>query len=532
MLRRLHKDKNAPSAPLSPRHSPRQMSPRTSLSARHIERGHQLAASLQQNSSVYGHVHANSEVVSLLNENAALESKNQKLAQQIEDLENVHRRLWERGRHPASPTSKGLRTFATEAQQQLEHERQTAEAHRLEASENLREALQARSDAFVALAQLHEANQALEADKSALKEWHVNGASDMSRRMGELQSHLRQEQERCALLTRDLEHLNAARSTDVGRLLGEIEGVRREAGMQLERQHEECASLKAELDAAHFELADLSSTSAHEQAALRDGVRKQQVAVTDAREAAAGAQVVMNAQLARLTHELGRTQGENERLRVQLEEARDNYARLAQRGRETEERLTHEMGRLNAVVERLGGERAEDRKVMVERLETLSREKEETVGELSSRLQRTGREKDDEIKGLKAEIERMRRLQKKVFDGGGVKPGKERMHLYWESLKNANAREDAISWRTDHDDSPLSRQIALEHQLETQRLNLEGIHARNEERQRREEEEQRAYMREAGRSKAIGTCVSIEPVMPPPAGAMGGGGGGAALAWS
>ena len=125
MLRRLHKDKNAPSAPLSPRHSPRQMSPRTSLSARHIERGHQLAASLQQNSSVYGHVHANSEVVSLLNENAALESKNQKLAQQIEDLENVHRRLWERGRHPASPTSKGLRTFATEAQQQLErhHER-------------------------------------------------------------------------------------------------------------------------------------------------------------------------------------------------------------------------------------------------------------------------------------------------------------------------------------------------------------------------------------------------------------------------
>ena len=460
---------------------------------------------------MYGHVHANSEVLSLLKENSALEGKNQELLKQIEDLERVHRRLWERGRHPASPASKDLRTMALDTAKQLEHERQTAKVHRLEASENLREALQARSDAFVALSQLHEANQALEYEKSALKEWHVNGASDMSRKMSELQAHLSQEQERCAMLTRDLEHLDAIRSADVGNLLGEIEGVRREASLQLERQQEQCNAVRRDLDAAREELAELSSTSAQEQAALREEVRRQEAAVAEARDAAAGSQVVMNAQLSRLAHDLSERARENERLRVQLDESRENYSRLAQRSRETEERLTHEMHRLNAVVERLGGEKAEDRKVMVERLETLTREKQETVTELTSRMAKMEREKDEEIRLLKTEIERMRRLQKKVFDGGGVKPGRDRMHLYWESLKNANARENALSWRTEADDSPLSKQIALEHELETQRLHLESYSARNAERAALEEAEYQKQLRDNAHSKAVGTTVTIDP---------------------
>ena len=98
-----------------------------------------------------------------------------------------------------------------------------------------------------------------------------------------------------------------------------------------------------------------------------------------------------------------------------------------------------------------------------------------------------------------------------LFFGGGVKPGRDRMHLYWESLKNANARENALSWRTEADDSPLSKQIALEHELETQRLHLESYSARNAERAALEEAEYQKQLRDNAHSKAVGTTVTIDP---------------------
>ena len=153
-------------------------------------------------------------------------------------------------------------------------------------------------------------------------------------------------------------------------------------------------------------------------------------------------------------------------MRLALEESRDNYERLAAHTRATEEAMCKELARLNAVVERLGGEAAESRHEMLARIELLTTEREKTVSELTQRLADTELEMRTDKTRLTESLSKMRWLQQKAMDGGSVKTGRDRQHLYWESLKNSVTRDNPISWRTDKDDSQLSRVIAQEHKLE------------------------------------------------------------------
>ena len=127
--------------------------------------------------------------------------------------------------------------------------------------------------------------------------------------------------------------------------------------------------------------------------------------------------------------------------------------------------MSAELDRLNAVVERLGGEAAESRSVMLARIEALTEERERTVGDLQKRLTDAERSKAESSHELATATQKMRNLSLKALSAGTVKTGRDRQQLYWESMKNAHARPDAISWRTDKDESAMSRQIDLEHKL-------------------------------------------------------------------
>ena len=128
--------------------------------------------------------------------------------------------------------------------------------------------------------------------------------------------------------------------------------------------------------------------------------------------------------------------------------------------------MSAELARLNAVVERLGGEAAESRSVMLGRIEALTEERERTVGELQKKLEHAEREKVESKHQLSTATQKMRNLSLKALASGSAKPGRDRQQLYWESMKNSNARPDALSWRTDKDDSNMSRQVDLDHKLE------------------------------------------------------------------
>lgn len=186
---------------------------------------------------------------------------------------------------------------------------------------------------------------------------------------------------------------------------------------------------------------------------------------------AAGNAVVMNQQVTLLTAQLGTAREETERLKRELDEARDNFRRLSTQARDNESRLEGEAARLNAVVERLGGEAAESRSTMLGRIEALTTERERTVSDLAHKLAVVTADRDKTTKHLREVIDKLRWLQTKALSDGSVAPGRYRSMLYWESLKNAHADSkdesgrDAVSWRSDHDDSGLSRLIALEHQL-------------------------------------------------------------------
>jgi uncharacterized coiled-coil protein SlyX len=229
--------------------------------------------------------------------------------------------------------------------------------------------------------------------------------------------------------------------------------------------------LSSSLDASLSEAAALRATSEHEQATLREEVERQQALVVHSREMAAGNAVLMNGQVTTLTAQLNGAMCENERLKRELDEARSNFSVLGTRTRESESRLQVEQQRLNSVVERLGGEAAESRTVMLGRIEALTSEREKTVGNLSRQLAEVTADRDEKTKHLREVIDKLRWLQTKALADGSVPPGRHRSMLYWESLKSSSADvqeesgRDAVSWRTDHDDSGFSRLIALEHRL-------------------------------------------------------------------
>ena len=132
----------------------------------------------------------------------------------------------------------------------------------------------------------------------------------------------------------------------------------------------------------------------------------------------------------------------------------------------TEQKLVTEAKRLNGIVERLGGEAAESRSTMLSRIEDMTRERERIVGELSMKLQATEAERDTTASKLRETVDKLRWVQKKALEDGSVRPGRYRAYMYYETLKNAQAEEQATSWRTDGDTSALSAQIAVEHQTD------------------------------------------------------------------
>ena len=103
----------------------------------------------------------------------------------------------------------------------------------------------------------------------------------------------------------------------------------------------------------------------------------------------------------------------------------------------------------------------------------LANERERTVSSLTHQLAVVTKDRDETTKHLKEVIAKLRWLQGKALADGSVGAGRYRGMLYWESLKSAGADtkeeagRDAISWRSDHDDSGFPRLISLEHRLAT-----------------------------------------------------------------
>ena len=421
------------------------MGRRASLSPRHrkllLDENSQAetAVSLQTNVTVHGHVHKPEEVLCLLRANASLVAKQQELIAKVDELKHSIQLLWRRGRHAPTHAPSELRRWASDAQQQCAREREQAEDERRAASSSLDEALRARSDAFVAVQSLHEANLELERATSSMDEHHSCRASDMSRCMRDLAEQLQLEQMRRGGLTGELEHLQATRSADVGGLVGKLELLRAQTREELERGKAEIDDLRNDLDEARHQLVAFSSSSGHEHAVLRDAARRQAEAAAQSRQLTADAHLKTRARSERLSEELVHAQAEGRRLRSELDETRESYSNLADRTRATEEHMSKEMVRLNGVVARLGGEKAEDRSVLLARIEALTSERERQVGALVQSMEQSEARRSTESRQLKRELYIMRRLQLKCLDGGAVAPGRRRSILYDEARAEAQS---------------------------------------------------------------------------------------------
>jgi uncharacterized coiled-coil protein SlyX/ribosomal protein L35 len=368
----------------------------------------------------------------MLHMNAALEARNGKLLEQIADLETVIQRLWERGRQ-AAPSPRGLRAWATGKQEEARRERQEAEEARLVASQSLHTAMQAHTDVSVTMRQLQQANHALEAEKSAAREWHATDATDLSRRMADLSHQLTQERHRNEAMQRQVEYTEALRSSDVGRLLGEMQRLRDAHAAESATQLEESSRQAALVEEAREQMASLQAAGAMEASALQEEVGRQEALVSHARQSAANSSLTLNRQLTLMSERIRKLELENETLLSEAEGARAELAGLGAHARETEARLTSETMRLSAVVERLGGEAVESRTELMARLEQVSTEREATVSDLSRRLEFSEAERQKTTTQLRETVDKMRWLQSKaISDGGSLKPGPHRQALYWE----------------------------------------------------------------------------------------------------
>lgn len=235
------------------------------------------------------------------------------------------------------------------------------------------------------------------------------------------------------------------------------------------RNRNEEAALEAALETARSNTAALGEERAHAEHALRQEVARQEDLVVQSRELAAGQALQMRQRSGSLEAQLASSREENTRLKRDLDESRENFARLSAEARETDERARKEEARLNTVVEKLGGESAEARHVVLARVETLSSERERVVEDLSEKLEQVTKERDETTAHLKEVVDKLRWIQSKALEDGSVRPGRYRAMMYWESMKNVHADEGregaamATSWRTDHDESAFSRTIAAEH---------------------------------------------------------------------
>ena len=100
---------------------------------------------------------------------------------------------------------------------------------------------------------------------------------------------------------------------------------------------------------------------------LREEVVRQEGLVARSREHAAGRALVSTQQVNDLMRQLESSLADNRRLKDELGEARENFARLGAQARETEERLNGEMARLNGVVARLEDDAHLERRALIAR---------------------------------------------------------------------------------------------------------------------------------------------------------------------
>ena len=375
----------------------------------------------------------------LLRENAELQATQQVLVHRLEELQSSVRQSWAIGRGQpvgSTRTTHELKSRAADAQQQLLEQRREADVARQEASDALREAMRARSDAAAAVAEMRTANRTLASDRTVMAEHNLRDASEMSERLRDLVHAVLYEQERGAALTRELRSVDEARVADVARLQEQADASRRETSAALQRGKADMDRLKSEVEEARHQLMALSGEGAREEARLRNEADRYTEAAVRSRELAAGAELVTRARLAQLEEALASAGRDGDEIRLALDRSRAEYSRMSFEGRTREEQGEKEMVRLNALIERLGGEKAEDRAVMVERIEQLTRERDASVGELRGRIEQTTREGGEQAKTLRKEIEIMRALQRKCLQEGEVEPGRARSMFYLETLRD------------------------------------------------------------------------------------------------
>ena len=236
-------------------------------------------------------------------ENGKLAERNAKLTERVADLEMSIRRLWQRG-GVAAPSPRELRTMMADRQAALVRAEAEAEAARQAASTNLHSALVARSDAFATMSALHAANVTLEDEKSAAREWHTQDAQGLSRVMASLRASLAQEQHKVALLSADLERVEAERSADVGRLLAEEHAARATERRAAASQQQHAAGLAASLAAAQAEVVEARAQCEAQGAQLRAEIARHVEMLDRSRELAAGNAVSLTSRVSHLTTQL------------------------------------------------------------------------------------------------------------------------------------------------------------------------------------------------------------------------------------
>lgn len=402
------------------------------------------------------------ETAALFRENEMLQANNNDLTKRVTDLEEVVKRLWQRGRS-AAPSPRDLRNLADEANQRAAQERRDAQEVRLEAQRNLRDLIAARETRTETQGRLDTVTAALDHEKAVASAWHASDAIDLTRQMAEMQARLVHAESKNAVLQADAEKSTADRSIEIGRLVAEMEGHRATAAAQLRKQREEVAELTMMLEATQGQALTLQSQGQEEQRTLRDEMARREELVGRTQESAAANAVHAGAQIEHLSLELGHKDAENERLRRELEESRDNFARLSARSREEQSNFQRETARLQGLVEKLGGEAAESRASLVSRFEELTMEREAANASLRAQLDESEKSRSEVTAKLTHTIDKLRWLQTKALSSGVVRPGRFRSLFYWESLKSAHADQSAISWRGDDDQTNMSQSVDLEH---------------------------------------------------------------------
>ena len=439
--------------------------------ARHVRQSAEdTSRVLQKNAHDSGYVHSAEDISAILSEQAALEARNAALVQRCDDLETVIRRLWQRG-GAGAPSPKKLRDIANAASEAARRERHEAEEARQNAANNLRDALRAKSDAFVSSLFLETANATIEDEKSKMSELNAMGAGELSRRCTGLQQCLEQERMRVQLLTEDLAEASSNKEKALDKVMDQMRELKHEYAEEGRARSKQHSELVTELDAAREEIERLRMTGDHERMAWEQEVKRHEGLLNTSREKAANDAVDLQGQLKKAQSELQESRDEKNDLMAQLSEQRDLYRQLAGDSRDKEVMLTKEMARLNKVVERLGGEAAESRSTMVARMEELSIEKDRSTRELTQKVKTLETEHAAKTKELEETIGRLRMTQQKALANTAGMAGRDRQKLYWESMKNANADtmettgRESLSWRTDKEKNAFQREIDLEHEL-------------------------------------------------------------------